>query len=119
MFKKLLNKEGVFLIAILVVFVLLIIPATGQIYHQDEYSWLTQMDGTDSSPQVHPPLYLFLGRTVGALIGFGHIRWLTVPFALANVILVYVISRMLTKRRGVALIAAGLFAVDADGGVAA
>ena len=113
MFKKLLNKESVFLIAILAVFVLLIIPATGQIYHQDEYSWLTQMDGTDHSPQVHPPLYLFLGRITGEVIGFGHIRWVTVPFALTNVLLVYAVSFRLTRRRSIALIAAGLFALNA------
>ena len=101
------------LVATCALFLLLIIPAAGQIYHQDEYSWLTQMDGSDNSPQVHPPLYLFLGRTVGALIGFDHIRWLTVPFALANVILIYAVSSMLTKRRAVALVAAGLFAVNA------
>src|SRR3989344_403100 len=105
------------IVAIVLLFFILILPAIGQIYHQDEYSWLTQMDGSDDSPQVHPPLYLFLGRTVGALIGFDHIRWLTVTFALANVILIYAVSSMLTKRRAVALIAAGLFAVDADGGV--
>lgn len=108
MFKKILNKKYIPLM-ILVVFMLLIIPATGQIYHQDEYSWLTQMDGTDDSPQVHPPLYLFLGRTMGPLIGFDHIRWLTVPFALANVLLVYAVSLKLTRRRSVALAATGLF----------
>ncbi len=108
-----------FLGAIIIGFLLLIFPATGQIYHQDEYSWLTQMDGTDHSPDVHPPLYLWLGEFVGNTIGFGHIRLVTVPFALANVALVYAISYTLTRRRSIALVAALLLTLNAYNVIAA
>src|SRR3989338_11248661 len=107
------QKHHLILGAILVGYLLLIIPATGLIYHQDEYSWIMQFDGTDHSKPIHPPLYLFLGKTIGGVIGFDNLRWLTVPFALANILLVYAIAHALSRRREVGLVAAGLFAINA------
>ncbi|MEK7616316.1 MAG: hypothetical protein AAB420_03880 [Patescibacteria group bacterium] len=107
------QRHHLILLLIFVGFLLLAIPATGLIYHQDEYSWIMQFDGTDHSKPIHPPLYLFLGKTVGSVIGFDNLRWLTVPFAIANVILVYAIAYALSERRSVGLAAAGLFAFNA------
>lgn len=102
-----------FLIFFVLVFLMLGSFGLDQIYHQDEYRWAAIADPVFNNFQgSHPPVTRYVLRTVGEIFGYDNLRIAPLFFAVLNLVLIYFISRQLSRNRAVALIAAGLFTVS-------
>ncbi len=93
-----------------------------QLYHQDEYRWISQVNtaefGEVDSP--HPPVMQNLLSLGGKLIGYDNLRVVPFIFGILNLILIYAISLKITSSTGswqagnkkIAYIASGLYIVS-------
>src|SRR3989344_7665245 len=97
------------LLALLLVFLVIRLPAINQIYHQDEHRWTMQADGSDPGGSPHPPMTLFLLKLTGNIFGFNNLRITPFIFSILNLFLIYIILNKLSGKRKVALTGVSLF----------
>ena len=100
------------LLALLLVFLVIRLPAINQIYHQDEHRWTMQADGSDPGGSPHPPMTLFLLKLTGNIFGFNNLRITPFIFSILNLFLIYIILNKLSGKRKVALTGVSLFAIN-------
>lgn len=85
-----------------------------QLYHQDEYRWVTQVYtaefGTVNSP--HPPVTQTLFSLGGKLFGYDNLRLVPFFFGILNLLLIYIVALKLTGSKKVAYIASGLYVIN-------
>ena len=85
----------------------------GQIYHQDEYRWASIVNPVfDVGSGVHPPITRWVLGLAGRIWGYDNLRVAPFIFSLLNLILIYLVSLKVSKKKKIALIAAGLFTVN-------
>jgi hypothetical protein len=107
-------KNHKWLVILAVVFILSRASGLGQLYHQDEYRWVTQVYeevfGKVASP--HPPVMLTLFAAGGKLFGYENLRLVPFLFGLINLLLVYAVTYKVTNNKKIGYLAAGLYTVN-------
>ena len=106
-------KNNKWLLIIFAVFIFTRFLGLDFIYHQDEYRWAMQADPQTNEVSPHPPLTKYFLRATGLLLGFDHLRVGILLFSILNLWLIYIISLRLIGQKKAALIAAGLFTINA------
>lgn len=85
-----------------------------QLYHQDEYRWVTQVYtaefGRVDSP--HPPVMQSLLSLGGKLFGYDNLRVVPFFFGILNLLLIYVLALRITGSRKIAYIASGFYIIN-------
>lgn len=85
-----------------------------QLYHQDEYRWVTQVYtaefGKVDSP--HPPVMQTLFSLGGKLFGYDNLRIVPFFFGILTLLLIYIVSLKLTDSKKVAYVASGLYIIN-------
>ncbi len=102
-------KPYQWLIIIIAVFTVLLFLGVHQIYHQDEYSWIRVVMGINGAKSPHPPMFEGLLRAYSGIFGFNNLRFIPLFFAAWNALLIYFISKKLTGKSIIGLLAASLF----------
>ena len=85
-----------------------------QLYHQDEYRWVSQVYtaefGKVDSP--HPPVMQTLFSVGGKLFGYDNLRVVPFFFGVLNLLLVFAVSLKLTGNKKIAYVASGLYTIN-------
>ena len=85
-----------------------------QLYHQDEYRWVSQVYtaefGEVDSP--HPPVMQSLLSWGGKLVGYDNLRVVPFIFGVLSLILIYAVSLKLTGNKKIAYVASGLYIIN-------
>lgn len=109
MTKILKNNSWLWFLVFLFIFIRFL--GLGQLYHQDEYRWISIANtvefGELDSP--HPPMMETLLSIGGKLVGYDNLRIVPFIFGLLNLLLVYAVSLKLTGNKKIAYLAAGLY----------
>ncbi len=108
------THEKIIVLCSLIIFVLLRLPSIDRPLHQDEYKWpmMTNPSYVSDISVPHPPLSGFIYRTAGHIVGYDvHFRYVPLFFGTLNLLLLYVLMRMLYGKR-TALIAAGIWSIS-------
>lgn len=83
-----------------------------QPYHQDEYKWAIEVDpATGLSNPVHPPLAEYTYRLAGAMVGYAHLRIVSIVLSLLTLALLYYLARRWWGT-GTALVIAAVYVID-------
>lgn len=85
-----------------------------QLYHQDEYRWVTQVYTAEFGKIVspHPPVMQTLFLTGGKLFGYDNLRVVPFLFGILNLLLIFAVSLKLTGNKKLAYFASGLYVVN-------
>lgn len=114
------NKTQIIFAIVITLFLITRLLGLGQLYHQDEYRWIsianTAEFGELESP--HPPIMEFLLSLGGKLFGYDNLRAVPFFFGILNLLLVYLISLKLTGNKKIAYLASGFYAVSVYGLIA-
>lgn len=108
------NHEKMLVVLFLFIFILLRLPGVDRPLHQDEYKWpMIANPSYESDVTVpHPPLSEFIYRIGGSLVGYDvHFRYVPLFFGTLNLLLLYVLMRMLYDKR-TAVIAAFVWSIS-------
>src|SRR3989344_2554786 len=85
-----------------------------QLYHQDEYRWVSQVYSAEfgevDSP--HPPVMQSLLSWGGKLVGYDNLRVVPFVFGVLSLILIYAVSLKLTGNKKIAYVASGLYIIN-------
>ena len=85
-----------------------------QLYHQDEYRWVSQVYSAEfgevDSP--HPPVMQSLLSWGGKLVGYDNLRVVPFIFGVLSLILIYAVSLKLTGNKKIAYVASGLYIIN-------
>lgn len=96
------TREKTLVFCFLVIFILLRLPGVDRPLHQDEYKWPMIANPSYQSDVTvpHPPLSEFIYRTGGVIVGYDvHFRYIPLFFGTLNLLLLYVLMRMLYDKR--------------------
>ena len=112
------NNYWLWLLVLLVVFTRFL--GLDQLYHQDEYRWVSQVYTTEfgkvDSP--HPPIMQGILSLGGKVFGYNNLRIIPFVFGVLNLFLIYALSRKITGNKKIAYLAAGLYAISVYGLIA-
>src|SRR3989344_1119682 len=118
MIKALRSNYGLLLLVLL--FIATRFLGLDQLYHQDEYRWVSQVYmaefGEVDSP--HPPIMQGILSLSGKVFGYDNLRMLPFIFGILNLLLIYALSRKITGNKKIAYLAAGLYTVSVYGLIA-
>jgi len=85
-----------------------------QLYHQDEYRWVSQVYSAEfgevDSP--HPPVMQSLLSWGGKVFGYDNLRVVPFIFGVLSLILIYAVSLKLTGNKKIAYVASGLYIIN-------
>ncbi|OGN22176.1 MAG: hypothetical protein A2918_03385 [Candidatus Yanofskybacteria bacterium RIFCSPLOWO2_01_FULL_42_49] len=91
-----------------------------QLYHQDEYRWVSQVYtaefGEVDSP--HPPIMQSTLSLVGKMFGYDNLRVVPFVFGILNLLLIYAVSLKITDNRKIAYLSSGLYVISVYGLIA-
>ena len=106
------NNHWLWLLVLLFVFTRFF--GLDQLYHQDEYRWVSQVYtaefGKVDSP--HPPVMQTLFSVGGKLFGYDNLRVVPFFFGVLNLLLVFAVSLKLTGNKKIAYVASGLYTIN-------
>ena len=118
MIKALRSNYGLLLLVLL--FIATRFLGLDQLYHQDEYRWVSQVYmaefGEVDSP--HPPIMQGILSLSGKVFGYDNLRMLPFIFGILNLLLIYALSRKITGNKKIAYLAVGLYTVSVYGLIA-
>ena len=118
MIKALRSNYGLLLLVLL--FIATRFLGLDQLYHQDEYRWVSQVYtaefGKVDSP--HPPIMQGILSLSGKVFGYDNLRMLPFIFGILNLLLIYALSRKITGNKKIAYLAVGLYTVSVYGLIA-
>src|SRR3989344_5019106 len=118
MIKALRSNYGLLLLVLL--FIATRFLGLDQLYHQDEYRWVSQVYTTEfgevDSP--HPPIMQSTLSLVGKMFGYDNLRVAPFVFGILNLILIYAVSLKITGNRKIAYLSSGLYVVSVYGLIA-
>src|SRR3989344_5559465 len=114
------SNNKIILITIIALFLITRFFGIDQLYHQDEYRWVsianTAEFGKLNAP--HPPVMENLFLSGGKLFGYNNLRVVPLIFSILNLILIYAISLKITGDRKIAYLSSGLYVVSVYGLIA-
>src|SRR3989344_1302190 len=118
MIKALRSNYGLLLLVLL--FIATRFLGLDQLYHQDEYRWVSQVYtaefGKVDSP--HPPIMQGILSLSGKVFGYDNLRMLPFIFGILNLFLIYTLSRKITGNKKIAYLAVGLYVLSVYGLIA-
>src|SRR3989344_3833564 len=118
MIKALRSNYGLLLLVLL--FIATRFLGLDQLYHQDEYRWVSQVYmaefGEVDSP--HPPIMQGILSLSGKVFGYDNLRMLPFIFGILNLLLIYALSRKITGNKKIAYLAVRLYTVSVYGLIA-
>ena len=118
MIKALRSNYGLLLLVLL--FIATRFLGLDQLYHHDEYRWVSQVYmaefGEVDSP--HPPIMQGILSLSGKVFGYDNLRMLPFIFGILNLLLIYALSRKITGNKKIAYLAVGLYTVSVYGLIA-
>lgn len=114
LFLRLLLKNNYWVWLLVLLFIFTRFLGLDQLYHQDEYRWVSQVYtaefGEVDSP--HPPVMQTLFSIGGKLFGYDNLRVVPFFFGVLNLLLIFVVSLRLTGNKKIAYVASGLYVVS-------
>src|SRR3989344_1028311 len=118
MIKALRSNYGLLLLVLL--FIATRFLCLVQLYHQDEYRWVSQVYTTEfgevDSP--HPPIMQSTLSLVGKMFGYDNLRVVPFVFGILNLLLIYAVSLKITGNRKIAYLSSGLYVISIYGLIA-
>jgi len=113
-------KNNRWLLILLAVFIFTRFLGLDQLYHQDEYRWVsianTAEFGKLDAP--HPPIMENLFSLGGKLFGYDNLRVVPFIFGILDLLLIYAISLKITGNRKIAYFSSGLYVISVYGLIA-
>src|SRR3989344_5841095 len=114
LFLKSLLKNNYWLWLLVLLFIATRFFGLDQIYHQDEYRWVSQVYSAEfgevDSP--HPPVMQNLLSCGGKLVGYDNLRVVPFIFGVLSLILIYAVSLKITGSKIIAYLASGFYVVN-------
>ena len=107
-------KSNRWLLLLLVIFIFTRFLGLDQLYHQDEYRWVSIANTTEFGQldAPHPPVMKNLLSLGGKLLGYDNLRAVPFIFSILNLLLIYVVSLRITGNKKIAYLASGLYVIN-------
>src|SRR3989338_2642042 len=113
-------KNNYWLLLLVLLFIITRFLGLNQLYHQDEYRWVSQVYtaefGEVDSP--HPPIMQSTLSLVGKMFGYDNLRVVPFVFGILNLLLIYAVSLKITGNRKIAYLSSGLYVISVYGLIA-
>ena len=113
-------KNNYWLLRLVLLFIITRFLGLNQLYHQDEYRWVSQVYtaefGEVDSP--HPPIMQSILSLGGRMFGYDNLRIVPFVFGILNLFLIYAISLKITGNRKIVYFSSGLYVISIYGLIA-